>query len=202
LRVPWFKKTAQTVSYLPHFLSWVIYGGLLLDIMSGQGIINAALMLFGIIDKPIIFINLERPFWGIITIAHTIKSMGFSAILFIAAIGGVDLELYDAANMDGCGRFRKMWHVTVPGISGTIVITLILCLSGILNTGVEHLLMMQNGLNYAYSQTIDTYVYRIGISNFRYSYATAVGLLKSGVGIILLLTANVVCKKIADKGLF
>lgn len=197
-----FKRAAQTASYLPHFLSWVIYGGILLEVISPTGVLNAALQSVGIIEKPINFIGVGQYFYGIFTIASVLKSMGFSSILFVAAITGVDNDMYEAALIDGCSRGQKIWYITLPSIMGTVVIMLIFQISAILNTGMEQLLILQNSLNLRYSQTLDTYTYKIGMEQLRFSYSTAVGLLKSLVSVLLLLGANYVSHKLTDKGLF
>lgn len=197
-----FKRVAQTASYLPHFLSWVIYGGILLEVVSPTGVLNAALQSVGIIEEPINFIGVGQYFYGIFTIASVLKSMGFSSILFVAAITGVDNDMYEAALIDGCSRGQKIWYITLPSIMGTVVIMLIFQISAILNTGMEQLLILQNSLNLRYSQTLDTYTYKIGMEQLRFSYSTAVGLLKSLVSVLLLLGANYASHKLTDKGLF
>lgn len=202
LRGEKFKRTAQTISYLPHFLSWVIFGGLALEILAPGGIINALLLKTGIIDKPVNFMGAEEYFYIIINILAIIKSAGYSAILYIAAIAGINQELYESAYMDGCKRFGRIWHITVPMIMGTIVIVLIFQVSAILNIGIEQTLILQNGMNISVSETLDTYVYKTGIGRSRFSYAAAVGLLKSIISVMLLIGANSFSKKITGKGLF
>ncbi len=204
LRTLWFKKIVQTISYLPHFVSWVIFGGIIIQMLSAgdDGMLNNVLMATGLIEKPINFMGDPAYYWGVIIIASLIKGIGWGAIIYIAAIAGINTELYEAAEIDGAGRWRKIWNITLPGISGTIVIMLIFAISNILDSGNTVTLVMQNKLNYTASETIDMYVYHVGISNYRFSYATAIGLLKSIVGLILLLSANYTSKKLTDKGLF
>jgi putative aldouronate transport system permease protein len=197
-----FKKVAQTVSYMPHFLSWVIFGGLALEILSNRGIINSVLVSIGLLKEPINFMAKGENFYLIMVILLLIKSVGYGSILYVAAISGVDQDMYEAATIDGCGRFQKMWYITLPSITGTIVILLIFEISRILNTGYEQIFILQNPLNRGFSETIDTYVYRLGVSQMRYSYAAAVGLLKSVMAVILLVGANTASKKITEKGLF
>ena len=199
-----FKKIVQTVSYLPHFVSWVIFGGIIMQLLSAgdDGIINNLLRMTGIIDRPINFMGEAGMFWGIIIISSLVKGLGWGAIVYIAAIAGINTELYEAAEIDGAGRLAKMWYVTLPGISATIVVMLIFAISGILNSSMDSTLVLQNNLNYVASETIDMYVYHVGISNYRFSYATAIGVMKSVVGVILLVGANFISKKITDKGLF
>lgn len=201
---PLFKKTVQTVSYLPHFVSWVIFGGIIIQLLSPgtDGVINNLLLGLGLIKEPINFLGEEKMFWPILITASLIKGIGWSAIIYIAAIAGINPEHYEAATIDGAGRLQRTWYITLPGIAGTIIVMLIFEISGILNSGMDALLVLQNDLNYYASETIDFYVYHVGIGNFRYSYATAIGLLKSIVGLILLLTANFASKKLTDRGLF
>lgn len=204
VRNPLFKRTVQTVSYLPHFVSWVIFGGIIIQLLSPgtDGVINNLLIKLGIIDVPINFLGEEKLFWPILIVASLIKGLGWSAIVYIAAIAGINPEHYEAATIDGAGRLQRIWYITLPGIAGTIIIMLIFEISGILNSGMDALLVLQNDLNYFASETIDFYVYHVGIAQSRFSYATAIGLLKSIIGLILLLTANFASKKLTDRGLF
>lgn len=197
-----YKKLVQTISYLPHFLSWVIFGGIVIEMLMPAGVVSTVLTQFGIIPEPVNFMAKGNYFYAIYTIISIIKSVGFGSILYVAAIAGIDQELYEAAVVDGCGRFQKMWYITLPCISGTIVIMLIFQISSILNTGYEQIILLQNPLNLAFSETIDTYVYKVGITQSRYSYAAAVGLLKSILSVLLMLTANQTSKKLLDRGLF
>lgn len=199
-----FKKTVQTISYLPHFVSWVIFSGLIMTLLSTGhiGVINSLLIKINVIEKPINFLANENNFWTIIVISSLIKNIGWGAIIYIAAIAGVDPQLYEAAIVDGAGRFKKIWYITLPSIMGTIVIMLIFQIAAMLNTGVEQILMLQNNLNASMSETIDTYVYKVGLRTMRFSYATAVGVFKSIVSLLLVLTANYTSKKITEKGLF
>lgn len=202
LRSTSFKRVAQTVSYLPHFLSWVIYGGLVLEMISTSGVINAVLVNLGIINKAVNFIGVGKNFYVIFTVASIVKNVGYSSILFVAAITGVNSDLYEAAMVDGCTRFQRIIYITIPSIMGTVVIMFIFQISSILNTGIEQLLIFQNTLNLAYSQTLDTYTYKVGMEQMRFSYSTAVGLLKSIVAVILLVSANWTSRKLTDQGLF
>lgn len=198
-----FKRVVQTISYLPHFVSWVVFGGLIITILSpSNGIINFILLSTGIISEPISFLTNPNNFWGILVTGEIVKGLGWGAIIYIAAISGVDQEMYEAAKIDGAGRIQKMWYITLPSILGTVVIMFIFAVSAILNTGFEQILVLQNPLNLTTSETIDTYVYKTGLRQMRYSYSTAVGLAKSIVAIVLLFTANYLSKKITDRGLF
>jgi len=198
-----FKRFVQTISYLPHFVSWVIFGGLVLTVLSpSNGILNLLLMSLHIIDEPINYIAKPNLFWIIMVSAEILKGIGWGAIIYIAAIAGVDQEMYDAAKIDGAGRFQRMWYVTLPAIMGTVVIMLIFAISSLLNTGFEQIMVMQNPLNLDVSETIDTYVYKVGLRQMRYSYSTAVGLAKSVVALILLIAANYISRKVTDNSLF
>nr|WP_286672545.1 ABC transporter permease subunit [Cohnella hashimotonis] len=198
-----FKRFVQTVSYVPHFVSWVIFGGLILTVLSPtNGVLNLLLVKLHFINEPINFMAKPELFWFIMVGAEMLKGIGWGAIIYIAAIAGVDPELHEAAKIDGAGRFQRMWYVTVPSIMGTIVIMLIFAVSSILNTGFEQIMVMQNPLNLDVSETIDTYVYKVGLQQMRYSYSTAVGLAKSVVALILLFGANYLSRKLSDNSLF
>lgn len=196
------KKVAQTVSYLPHFLSWVIFGGILLEILAPGGLFSDLAEWLGMSSEPINFMAKGSYFYGIFTISSIVKNVGFGSIIYVAAISGVDQQLYEAATVDGCNRLQKIWYITLPCIMGTIVIMFIFQISAILNTGYEQIILLQNPLNLSFSETIDTYVYKVGIKQSRLSYATAVGILKSVVSVGLMLIANKLSKKCVGKGLF
>ncbi|MFC5530920.1 ABC transporter permease [Cohnella yongneupensis] len=197
-----FKRIVQTVSYLPHFLSWVILGGILTTWLSDVGIINDVLMGLHIIDEPIYYLGEAKYFWTIVITSDIWKELGWSAIIYIAAIAGVSPELYEAATIDGAGRFQRMRYITLPGISATISILFILAISGILNSNFDQILVLKNQVNESASQVIDTYVYQIGISQGRFSYSAAVGLVKSIIALFLLLIANSVTKRMNQSSLF
>ena len=196
------KKIAQTVSYLPHFLSWVIFGGIMLELLAPGGILSYMVQLVGITKEPINFMAKGNYFYIIFTILNVIKNVGFGSIIYVAAISGVDQQLYEAATVDGCNRFQKIFYITLPCIIGTIIIMFIFQISAILNTGYEQIILLQNPLNLQFSETIDTYVYKVGIKQSRMSYATAVGILKSIISVGLMLMANKLSKKCVGKGLF
>lgn len=197
-----FKKGTQTISYLPHFLSWVIFAGLVLELLRPKGIFSDLLISLGITTEPTNFMANGEWFYMIYIISSLIKGLGYGAIIYVAALSGVDQEIYESATVDGCNRFQKMWHISLPSIMGTIVILLILQIGSILNTGIENILMFQNSLNLQFSETLDTYVYKVGIAQGRFSYSTAVGLLKSIVSVILLVSANKLSNKVTGKSLF
>ncbi|MBP3965565.1 sugar ABC transporter permease [Paenibacillus sp. DLE-14] len=196
------KKFVQTISYLPHFLSWVILGGILTTWLADVGIINNMLIALGFIEEPISYLAEPSYFWSIVITSDIWKELGWSAIIYLAAIAGVSPELYEAATIDGAGRFQKMWFVTLPSINGTIAILFILAVSGILNSNFDQILVLRNSLNESASNVIDVYVYQTGLLSGRYSYSAAVGLFKSIIALILLIMANQVSKKLNDTSLF
>jgi putative aldouronate transport system permease protein len=197
-----FKRTVQTISYLPHFLSWVVLGGIMINWLSESGMINDVLVNMGILDKPIAFLARPDYFWGLATVSDIWKSLGWNSIIYLAAISGIDTELYESAIVDGAGRFRRMWNITLPGISGTIAILFILAVSGLLNANFDQIFVLRNTLNASASEVIDIFVYRMGIQSARFSYATAVGLFKSVIALLLLLLANGVTRKLKGTSLF
>ncbi|MCA1029514.1 ABC transporter permease subunit [Bacillus timonensis] len=197
-----FKKMVQTISYLPHFLSWVVLGGILTTWLADIGVLNDLLLGLGVISERTNFLAEPDYFWGIVILSDIWKELGWSAIIYLAAIAGVSTELYEAATIDGANRFQKMWHVTLPSIRPTITILFILAVSGVLNSNFDQILILRNALNESASNVIDIYVYQVGIQNARYSYATAVGLLKAIIAFILLLSANRIVKRLSGNSLF
>lgn len=197
-----FKRFVQTVSYLPYFISWVVVASIMFTVLGNNGVFNELLMKVGLIDKNITWLNEKKYFWFILTAANIWKGVGWSAILYISAIAGVDAELYDAGSVDGLGRFGKLWHITLPGIRPTIILLFILGIGSILNAGFEQQLLIGNPMTRDVYEVIDTYVYRYGIQLGRYSFATAVGMMKSVFGFILVMLANRISGKVADMRIF
>ncbi|MFB4321261.1 ABC transporter permease subunit [Priestia sp. BR_2] len=195
-----FKKMTQTVLYLPHFLSWVIIGGMVYLMFSNGGMINNFLSSFGL--ERIEFLSQKTP-WLITYIAVGVwQNIGWGTIIYLAAITGINRELYEASDIDGCSRLRKMWHITLPGMKSTINILLILQIGRMVSIGFDRPFVMGNSLVSDYSDVISTFVYRVGISSGDFSQATAVGLFQSVVGLILLLSANFVAKKLGEDGIW
>ncbi|WP_435171464.1 ABC transporter permease [Paenibacillus glycanilyticus] len=195
-----FKRIIQTVSYLPHFLSWVIVGGFVISMLSvDNGSINILLMKLHLIDEPVNWLSESNYFWGILIASNVWKDIGFASIVYLAAISGIDPHLYESASIDGANRFRQMFSITVPSIMPVIVIFMILAVGNVMNAGFEDILILtNNGVNAIVrnvSDVIDTYVYRIGIQNQRFSYAAAVGLFKSAINVLLLIGANRLARK-------
>ncbi|BCN32196.1 ABC transporter permease [Anaeromicropila herbilytica] len=197
-----FKKLAQTLSYLPHFLSWVVLGGILVTWLSKEGVINDFLVAIHIIRKPISFLGDPKYFWWVSLISDSWKELGWSAIIYLAAIAGVDQQMYEAATVDGANKFQKIMKITLPAITGTIALMLILQVSGLLNSNFDQILILKNQINVSRSQVIDTYVYQVGMTMGKYSYATAVGLFKSVIALILLIIANTTSKKVLKRSLY
>ena len=197
-----FKKTVQTISYFPHFLSWIVFGGIVLNIINPQtGILNDILMKLGVIDQAIDLGRSEYT-WGVLIVTALVKGVGWSSVIYLAAIAGIDTSMYEAADIDGAGRFSKMLFITLPSILPTIAVFLILSVSNLLNSGFEQIYVFQNQINLDKSEVIDTFVYKYGVLNKRYSYTTAIGLVKSVISLILLLLANFASKKITGKGIY
>lgn len=185
------KKIVQTISYLPHFVSWVIVASIVTTVLSPTGgVINELLVKLHIIDAPRNFLTEPQSFWGIVTITDIWKEMGWNAIIYLAAMTSIDPELYEAAKVDGANRLKRIWHITLPGIRPTIIILLILSIGSILNIGFEKQFLLGNPMVKDYSLVLDWYALDYGIGMFRYSYGTAIGMFKSLVSIILLLFAN------------
>ncbi len=200
VRLRWFKKTAQTLFYIPHFFSWVIFGGIVLQSLASTGFVNSILGWFGV--EPIIFMKDSAYFRSILVISDIIKESGWASIVYLAAIAGVDPSLYEAAKMDGARKWQQIRHISIPGIQSTIVILFILQLGNILELGVQQVFMLYNPLVYSVGDIIDTYVYRVGLTQQKYSFATAVGLFQSVVGLILIYAANYITKRMGKGGLW
>ena len=201
------KKTIQTVSYLPHFISWTVCALLMFDFLSTDGgAVNEMLMGAGLIDKPIGFFQDGKYFWGIALVTDIWKELGWNSIIFISAMAGVDAEMYEAADIDGATRAQKMWHITIKAIKPTIILLLIMNVGGILNANFDQIMMltrqMGNPMLKETANVIDTYIFNTGISQGRFSFGTAAGLLKSVINFILLLAANKIADKAGESALF
>ncbi|MBQ3705573.1 MAG: sugar ABC transporter permease [Clostridia bacterium] len=196
------KKFIQTASYLPYFISWVIAANIFLTFLSGNGLVNDLLLALGLTNERILFFQHGPYFWWIMAIANTWKGIGYNAIIYLSAISGIDEQLYEAAEIDGATRVQRIWHITLPTIRPTISILLILAIGGILSTGFEQQLLMGNNAILNYSDVLDTYAYRYGLAKGMYSYGTAVGLFKSIVSFILVMSANKITAKLNDSALF
>ena len=197
---PFLKKSVQTLTYMPHFISWVVFGGIVITLLSSDGPINNFLVIF---KNPVVFMAQPKKFWAIAIISNLIKELGWSTILYTAAIAGVDQELYEAAEIDGAGRFRRMISITIPCIKGTVMIMVIFAVAGILNNNFDQIYVLQNSFNLERSEVIDTYIYKIGIQQLQFGMAAAVNITKSFFSLALLLLANGIVSKLSDGyGLF
>ncbi len=197
-----WKKSVQTISYLPHFLSWIIVTGIMHDALSTTGIINEILMKLHLINTEINFFAHQKYFWPIVAFANLWKETGWNAIIYLAAITAIDPCLYEAASIDGAGRWAKIRYITLPGIKSTIMILLLMNVGNVLNAGFEVQYLLGNGLVQNVSQTIDIYVLKWGISQNDYSLGTAAGIVKSVVSIILIIIANQLAKGAGEERLF
>lgn len=201
IRHSWYKRTIQTFIYIPHFVSWVIVASLSYQLFSTEdGLINMAIKLAGGSAIPIL--SSSKYFWGLIVGQDIWKETGYGTIIYLAALAGVDQEMYEAARVDGAGRWKMMWYITLPAIKSTIIVLLIMRVGSLLNTGYEQIFLMRNDLNIAASEVFDTYVYTKGIISAQYSFSTAVGLFKSIVGMIMVLGSNYIAKKAGESGIY
>ncbi len=192
VRQMFFKRVVQTITYLPHFLSWVIVAGFAMSILStDNGSLNILLQKLHLIKEPIGFLGQAEYFWGIIVSTSVWKEIGFNSIVYLAAIAGINPSLYEAASIDGAGRVKQVFMITIPSIMPVVVIFMILAIGNLLSAGFEDILLLgANPVLRDVASVIDTYVYRVGITNQRYSYATAVGLFKAVISVGLLTFAN------------
>ncbi len=195
-----FKRTVQTLVYFPNFLSWVIAAGIFMEILSTEGIINRILNVFGI--ESIFFLGSNNWFRFTLVATDVWKGFGWGAILYLAALAGINPELYESAALDGAGRWKQTLHVTLPGIMPTIVLLATLSLGGVLDAGFEQVLMLLNPAVYETGDIIDTFVYRAGLQEAQFSLATAVGLFKSAIGFVLIVISYRLAYKYANYRIF
>ena len=196
------KKVVQTISYLPHFLSWIIVTGILHDALSGTGIVNELVLKLGILSQPLNVFAYPKYFWAIVAFANVWKETGWNAIIYLSAITAIDPSLYEAASIDGAGRWARIKYVTLPGIKPTIMILLLMNVGNVLNAGFEIQYLLGNGLVQSVSQTIDIYVLKWGISQNDFAIGTAAGIFKSLVSIVLIVIANQIAKHNGEERLF
>ncbi|MEV4136105.1 ABC transporter permease subunit [Dactylosporangium sp. NPDC049742] len=200
VRTRWLKRFVQTVSYLPHFLSIVVVAGIVFQLLALDGAVNAGLRAVGADAVPF----LQRPGWfrTIYISSEVWQTVGWGTILYLAALTTIDHELYEAARIDGASRWRQTWHVTLPGIRPTMVTLLILNVGTFLSVGFEKVLLLYNPLTFPTADVISTYLYRVGVVSGSFSYAAAIGLFESVIGLTLVLTANFVSKRTVGAGLW
>jgi len=191
-----FKRTVQTISYLPHFVSWVIVASIVHAMLAPDGVVNYALLKLGLIKQPILFFGEPKYFWWIVVFSDIWKELGWNTIIFLAAMTAINPELYEAAEVDGASRFRKIWHITLPGIMPTVIMILILSIGNIINIGFERQFLLRTSAVRNVSDVIDLYALDYGIRAGRFSFGTAAGIFKSVISLILLFSANKVSKKV------
>ena len=201
LRCERFKKIVQTVSYLPHFISWAIVGGILLSWMSESGIFNQLAISLGLQDKAVLYNGDPDNFWMIAFLSDTLKEMGWNAIIYLAAITSIDPELYEAAELDGAGRFQRMWHITIQCIRPTIALLFILAVSGCLSSNFDQVFFLSNSANMSRSETLDLYIYNMGIVSGRFSFSTAVLFFRSIISYALLRLCNFTSVKLTGESI-
>ena len=197
------KRISQTLLYLPHFLSWIIIGGMVLKIFAPTtGVVNQTLLKWGLIDKNIPFLT-DGPSWQwTYTLVGVWQNMGWGTILYLSAITGINMELFEAAKIDGANKMQQIWHVTLPGIRSTIVVLLIMNIGQMMNISFDRPYIMGNTLVQDYCDVLSTFVYRTGITNAKFDRATAIGLFQSVVGLVLISGANFVTKKMGEDGIW
>ncbi|OCT10984.1 protein lplB [Paenibacillus pectinilyticus] len=196
-----YKRFVQTVIYIPHFISWVVVVSMSYLLLTTEGgAVNNAIAGLGFEKIP--FLLSSEWFRPTVVLQLIWKDTGWGTIIFLAALSGVDTQLYEAATMDGAGRSRQLWHITLPAIRSTIVILLILRLGHFLDVGFEHVFLMLNSMNREVGEVFETYVYRIGLTQGQYSYSAAVGLFKSAIGLVLVLSANWLAKRFGEEGVY
>lgn len=193
-----FKRTVQTVTYLPHFLSMVIVVGMAQNMFMSDGPINQLLLSTKLVDKPVYWLGEGKYFWFLVAIINVWKEVGWNSIIYISTMTSIDPTLYEAASIDGAGRFRRILHVTLPGIKSTFMVLLIMNIGHLMEAGFELQYLLGNDLTIDFSQTIDVFVMKYGISGGNYGRAIASGMFKSVVGIILLIGANFIAKKLDE----
>jgi putative aldouronate transport system permease protein len=196
------KKFVQTISYLPHFISWVVLGGILISWLDVTGMINDLFGAIGITSEPVSYLGKPEYFWVISWLTDSWKEMGWSAIIYLASIASIDQAMYEAATVDGANRLQKMIYITLPSIKGTIALLLVLNISKMMGSNFSQIFILHNAINDSRSTTIDYYVYVMGLKSGRYSFAAAIGLFQSVANTILLLLGNKFAKKLLGRGIF
>lgn len=197
----WFRKTVQTLTTLPNFISWVLVYSVAFSLFSNTGMVNSALQQLGLISQPLKFLDSDSHTWLAMLLWSTWKGLGWNAIMYLAAITGIDPGLYEAAKIDGAGRFRLMYHITLPALLPTFFVLLMLSIANFLNNGMDQYYVFQNAFNKTHIQVLDLYVYNIGLTGGSFSLATAIGMLKSLVSIVLLTIVNAASKKIRGESI-
>ncbi len=202
LKDGWFKKIVQTISYLPHFLSWIVLGGMLISWLSSTGIMNAMLLNLGIIDEAENFLIDPNKYWMIAVLSDVWKEVGWGTIIYLATMSGIDPTYYEAAKIDGASKIQQIAYITLPLMRQVIALMFILSVGGLFNSNLDQTLVLMNPLNAAKAEVINSYVYKIGMAQGDFSYATAVGFSISVISLALVLITNKLTKKLNDKSVF
>lgn len=197
-----FKRFVQTVSYLPHFISWVVASSIVLTVLSPDGILNLLLLKLKLIDSAVLWMGKGEYFWGILGATEVWKEVGWSTIIYLAAISAIDPSQYEAAEIDGAGRLQRMVSITLPGMKPVIIILLIMNMGNILEAGFEPQYLLGNGMNMDYSENLDLFVLKYGMGMGNFSLGTAAGIFKTVVSFIFLFSANSIAKKMGESRLF
>ena len=197
----WFKKSVQTITYLPHFIGWVVLAGIVQQVLSpSTGVLNYVITALG--GEPIFFMGSTKWFRPVVVLSSIWRNCGWDSIIYLAATSGIDPTMYEAANLDGATRFQKIWYVALPGLIPTITIMLIFALGGVMNDDFDQLYNMLNAKVLSVGDVIGTYTYRVGLQQMNYSYATAVGLFKNVIALLLVSLSNLFSKKISGSSLW
>ena len=200
VRHSWYKRTIQTITYFPNFLSWVVYGGIMMSFVQPSGMINEVLKRIG--AEPLQILTTPSSFIAMLIITSIIKSSGFGAIIYLASLSGIDIQQYESAIVDGANKIRQIWHITLPGIRPTIVIMFILAIGNIMNAGFEQIFIMYNAAVYEVADIVDTFVYRIGLQGAQYSISTAVGIFKGIIGFVLIYFSNSALRRLGEASIW
>lgn len=196
-----FKRAVQTAIYLPHFVSWVVFGGIVIQFLSpSTGIVNEIIQFFG--GEPIFFMTESKMFRGIVVITEIWKSAGWGTIMYLAALTSIDQQLYEAAKIDGASRLQAIRYISLPGISDTIVVLLLLQIGQMMDVGFEQIYVLARPITYDVGDVLSTYIYRVGVGQAQFSMTTAIGLFQSLIGFVLIVSANFICKKLFHKNLW
>ena len=201
IKCNWFKKVVQTLTTLPHFISWVLVYALAFSLFSSSGMVNNLCIRLGVYDTPVLYLQMTDHVWMMMWLLSTWKGTGWSAIMYIAAIAGIDQELYEAAYVDGAGRFRVIWHITIPSLLPTYFVLLMMNVANFLNNGVDQYYVFQNAFNKDKIQVLDLYVYNLGLGSGSYSLATAISIMKSIVSLTLLFSVNTLSKTLRGESI-
>lgn len=201
IKTKWFGKTVQTLTTIPNFISWVLVYFMAFSLFSSTGAVNTILQDLGIINQPVLFLQSDEHTWLTMWLWNTWKGLGWGAIMYLAAIAGIDQELYEAARVDGAGRFRLIWHITVPGLLPTYFVLLLLNVANFLNNGMEQYFMFQNSFNKDHIQVLDLFVYNLGLGSGSYSLATAISMFKSLISVTLLFVINKLSKTLRGESI-